>query len=138
MDPMWDGKKIPSGMQCSRQGGVDPHTPKLKVTNLPKGTSYLRMVITDESYGSDGFHGIFKIKVPTGASEIVIPGIYEQKEQLPSGIELERGNGSPDGGRGHYLPPCSGNRNHNYFAEILPYNDSDEKLKENYIDFGKY
>jgi phosphatidylethanolamine-binding protein (PEBP) family uncharacterized protein len=138
MNPIWDGKRIPIGMQCSRQGGDNPHTPKLKVTNLPKGTSYLRMVISDESYGGAGFHGIFKIKVPTGASEIVIPGIYETTEQLPSGIELEKGNGSPAGGRGHYLPPCSGNRNHTYTAEILAYNDSDEKLKENYIDFGKY
>jgi hypothetical protein len=138
MDPMWDGKTIPSGMECSRQGGEKPHTPKLKVTNLPKGTSYLRMVITDESYGGEGFHGIFKIKVPTGASEIVIPRIYELVEELPSGIELERANGNPGGGRGHYLPPCSGGRKHNYYAEILPYNSDDKKLKENYIDFGRY
>ena len=138
MDPMWDGKKLPSGMECSRQSGQNPHTPKLKITNLPNGTSYLRMVITDESYGGEGFHGIFRIKVPKGASEIVIPRIYEQAKKLPAGIELERGNGSPGGSQGHYLPPCSGGRNHNYYAEILPYNDSDEKLKENYIDFGRY
>ena len=80
MNPMWDGKKIPIGMECTTQGGKNPHTPKLKVTNLPKGTSYLRMVITDESNGGEGFHGIFKIKVPTGASEIVIPGIYATTE----------------------------------------------------------
>ena len=138
MNPMWDGKKIPIGMECTTQGGKNPHTPKLKVTNLPKGTSYLRMVITDESYGGEGFHGIFKIKVPTGASEIVIPRIYELVEELPSGIELERANGNPGGGRGHYLPPCSGGIKHNYYAEILPYNSDDKKLKENYIDFGRY
>ena len=138
MDSMWDGKTIPSGMECTAQVGKNPHTPKLKITKLPAGTKYLRMVITDENAGSDGQHGIFRLKVPSGATEVIFPSIYETAKKLPSGVTLEKNEGWGMSKEGHYLPPCSNGRDHNYYADIIPYDENDEKLGENYIEFGKY
>jgi len=138
MDPMWDGKTIPDKQQCpSRGAGVNPHTPKLKITNLPAGTKYLLMVITDENYGRSGDHGIFRLKVPSGATEVIFPRIYQLKEELPSGVTIEKGN-RWGMGVGHYIAPCSGGKNNNYYSDIIPYGEGDKKLGENYIDWGRY
>ena len=138
VDSMWDGKTIPDEQQCPSKGdGVNPHTPKLKITNLPKGTNYLLMVITDEDYGQSGDHGIFRLKIPSGATEIIFPRIYQLKEEMPPGVTIEKGNRWVMG-VGHYLSPCSGGRNHNYYSDIVAYGEGDKKLGENYIDWGRY
>lgn len=35
-DSKWDGKLIPQGQQCQKFGGIEPATPRLLVTSIPK------------------------------------------------------------------------------------------------------
>jgi len=142
VDSMWDGKTIPPEQQCPTRGaGVNPHTPKLKISDLPAGTKYLLMIITDENYGGKGDHGIFRLKIPSGAKEIIFPRIYQLKKEMPAGVTIEKANAwhSWVGVRaGHYLAPCSGGRGNNYYSDIIFYGEGDKKLGGAYIDWGRY
>jgi len=138
MDSKWDGKSIPDGQICTAQGGENPHTPKLKITNLPSGTNYLLMIITDEDAGENGAHGIFRLEVPSGATEVIFPPIHETAKAMPPGVTLEKREGWVMSRGGHYLPPCSNRRNHNYYSDITAFGEGDKKITNNYIDWGKY
>ena len=138
MDPMWDGKTIPSEQRCVKQSGKNPHTPKLKITNLPSGTKYLLMYITDDNVGRVGQHGIFRLEVPSGATEVIFPRIHEQAKTMPPGVTIEKGEWWYMSRRGHYLPPCSNGRRHLYYSDITAFGEGDKKITANYIDWGKY
>ncbi len=40
--------------------------------------------------------------------------------------------------KGHYLPPCSNGRNHNYYADIILFDGAGKKIAGTYIDWGRY
>ena len=115
-DQEWNEGKgnVPQKGICSRHGG-DNLTPGLAVSGIPKNARLLRLLFTDDNYGSEGGHGEFILKLD-GESEIQIPSFKDGS--LPPNMS---------GGNGHhcsfcpetdYLGPCSGGRWHTYRVNI--------------------
>ena len=100
LDAKWDGKKIPANQQCIKQGGVNPSTPKVKVTGIPSGAKSILMIISDWGHGSAGAHGILRFKVADGATEMVLPAIAESATNFPSGVSVEQGESWGDESEG--------------------------------------
>jgi len=138
LDAKWDGKKIPDDQQCITQGGVNPSTPKIKVTGIPSGAKSILMTITDYNYGSAGLHGVFRFKVADGATEMVLPAIAETAKNFPSGVEIEKYESGGMSQEGNYLPPCSDRRSHMYASEIQVVDSDDEELALFDLEWGRY
>ena len=135
----WDGRSVPAGMQCARQGGVNPASPALRVSGIPAGTTRLIVEFDDESYqplSYDGGHGKFGVEVD-GKSEVVIPAIPEGiTTGFPPGVSMVAGNRSGMGPG--YLAPCSGGRGNRYSVTIRAVSATNKKLAEGYIILGAY
>jgi hypothetical protein len=119
-DAAWNGKTVPSGQNCKKDGG-NGSTPALMVSGIPAGANAIIVEFNDESYGplsSGGGHGKIGHTISGGgkASLQAVPG---ETDTMPSGVFLEAGNRATgawaaDG----YLPPCSGGKGNFYSATL--------------------
>lgn len=137
----WDGKTIPDNQVCQRFGGKGS-TPSLKITGLPVGSHSVVLSFSDESYPpmDNGGHGILRYSIPSGSSEVVLPEVKGETDNLPKGVivvESHRGSGWSGTG-GAYLPPCSGGRNNSYYADIKVQDANGNDLNSTYIELGRY
>ena len=132
-DSFWDGKSIPEGQQCVRFGGKNPMTPRLKINNIPPGTSAIIMEYSDRSYPSMdyGGHGIVGYRINKGTRSVIIPSIPGYSYELPDGffiISSHRGSWFHKAGA--YLPPCSGGRKNSYYVTIKAVSISSNNKEE--------
>ena len=135
-DPEWgEGRgDVPNKGICSRHRG-DNLSPALAVSGIPKNAQTLRLMFTDDNYGSEGGHGDFILKL-NGESEINIPSFKDGS--LPSNMV---------GGNGHhcsvcpeddYLGPCSGGRGHTYRVNIYALDSKNKVITKTTIVLGKF
>ena len=96
------------------------------------------MIVTDADNGSPGDHGIFRLDVSSGTTEVIFPRIYETKKEMPVGVKIVEGNVWGAGKWGHYMPPCSGGRGNMYYCDITVFGDDDKDLGTTLIKWGEY
>ncbi|MCF4167188.1 hypothetical protein L2U69_16185 [Zavarzinia compransoris] len=139
-DPAWTGGAIPDGQQCTKFGAVAPMTPPLKVSGLPIGTLRVIVEFNDEDFqplSYDGGHG--KIDFEVGPGEAYLPAVPGETDQMPPGVRIAAKNrATGDFARPGYLPPCSGGRDHDYFAVVKAIGPTQEVLAEGRVDIGSY
>ena len=137
-DPEWkDGKgDVPDKGICLKHNGKS-WSPSLKISGIPVSAKSIRLMFTDDDYGSEGGHGDFTVKL-NGQTTIEIPPIGGEKDYLPANIT---------GGNGHhcgncypedYLGPCSGGRGHTYRVNIDARDAEQKILAEGTILLGNF
>ena len=138
-DTSWDGVRVPDGMQCAKQGGVDPWSPPILVSWIPKDTARLIVEFNDESYpplAKDGGHGKFAVDV-AGRDEVIIPPFTEgQTSGFLTGVTLVANNRSGTGAG--YLAPCSDKKDHVYSVTVRAMSATNQELGRGYALLGKY
>ena len=139
-DAAWNGKIVPKGQQCKKFGGSGS-TPSLIVEGVPAEANAIIVEFNDASYmdlSSDGGHGKIGFRVSGGGKQ-VLPSVPGQTDKLPDGSFVEKRNrATGDYATPGYLPPCSGGRGNNYFADVKAvYKAKTEKEKSKLLATGK-
>lgn len=138
LDPDWrDGKgDVPEKGICLRDDGKSL-SPSIKVTSIPAGTKLLILKFTDDDYGYEGGHGVFKYKL-AGETEIKISPIGGEKDFLPPNIIGGEGHHCGNCWEEDYLGPCSGGKGHIYRVNIYAQNKDGEILAKGTLLLGTY
>jgi len=116
----WDGRNIPAGQQCRRDGGQGA-TPILRIENIPPRTNYLLIEISDKSFipMDNGGHGVIGMYLTPGTAETTITAIPGHTFSLPKGYFVISAHRRPSWDTpGAYLPPCSGGNGHYYYLFV--------------------
>ena len=120
LSEQWDGRRIPDGQQCRRDGGRGS-TPVLRVENIPSRTSHLLIEISDKSFipMDNGGHGIIGMYLKPGTTETTIAALPGHTFSLPDGYFVVSAHRRPAwDAPGAYLPPCSGGTGHYYYLFV--------------------
>jgi hypothetical protein len=121
VDSDWDGKTIPNGQQCQRQGGENPSTPRILVSNIPEGSDAIILEFSDKDYRpmDDGGHGKIGFMISKGTREAVIPSIQGHSFNLPNDFFIiQEHQASSFDTAGAYMPPCSGGIGNSYYVTV--------------------
>lgn len=146
-DSEWDGKTIPDGQQCQRQGGENPSTPRIQVNNIPEEADAIILEFSDRNYGpmDDGGHGKIGYKISEGTKEVVIPSVLGHSFDLPEGFFLvQEHKASSYDTAGAYMPPCSGGIGNSYYVTVKAIREMSEEdktftlLAQGILELGKY
>ena len=139
-DSAWTGKAIPKNQHCTKFGGKGA-TPPLNVSGLPPGTAMIVVEFNDRDFSPlsrDGGHGIIGFK-HSGGDSATLPAVPGETATMPEGVVLVKKNqASGSFYRPGYLPPCSGGRNHKYFAVVKARDAAGKDLAEAKITIGRY
>ena len=139
-DSEWkDGKgDVPNKGICAKHGG-DGWSPSLNVENIPKSTVSLRILFTDDDYGDEGGHGVFRVKID-GKKSYTIPSFGGPKYStpLPKDMQSEGDHHCMDCQARYYLGPCSGGRNHTYRVNIYAKDVDNKTLSKGTILLGRF
>ena len=133
-DSKWDGKTIPYGQQCNRDGGKGS-TPGLIIKNIPSEANALVFEYSDRSYApmDNGGHGKIGYLIQPGTAEVTVPPVQGNTLSLSEGFFHIAAHSNPSWDKaGAYLPPCSGGRGNSYYVTIkavVQSTNKDEKLK---------
>jgi len=120
-DANWNGITVPKGQQCLKFGGDNPATPRLKISDLPAGTTAIIMEYSDKAYKpmSDGGHGKLGYRVGLFTTHIIIPAVKAHSFDLPPTFFSIAAHQGPDWDKaGAYMPPCSGGNKHPYHVMV--------------------
>lgn len=135
----WNGKKVPAGQHCKLFGG-NGKTPPMKVSGLPKGTQWLYVEYNDRSYAplsKNGGHGI--IGYPVKGASASLPAVPGMTKSLPGGAKVvKRARSSGKYASAGYLPPCSGGRGNQYFADVKAIDAGGKLLGQARVELGRY
>ena len=116
----WDGKNVPSGQECDKDGGKGA-TPPLIVSGIPEGANAIIIEINDESYyelSYDGGHGKIGFWIE-GGGEATLPPVPGGTTKVPAGTFIETPNrASGEWATPGYIPPCSGGAGNTYSAVV--------------------
>ncbi len=144
-DEIWDGQKIPDGMQCLKFGGVAPHSPLLAISGIPPGANVLVLEFSDRDSEkmNNGGHGKIGYTLSTKASSVKIGSIAGHSFELPEGFFMVEAHQGPNWDKaGAYMPPCSGGKSHFYYITIraIKYQSGQQykELGSTVVDMGKY
>jgi len=139
-DAKWDGKAIPYGQQCLRDGGKGS-TPALIVKNIPIEANALVFEYSDATYSpmNNGGHGKIGYNITPGTTEATVPPVLGNTLTVPEGFFVVSPHSNPSWDKaGAYLPPCSGGRGNAYYvtikAIVLP---QDKTQKPNILGTSK-
>lgn len=140
VEDQWNGETIPEGQQCQKFDGVNPGTPKLRLSDIPRGSDSVVLAYSDRNSKNmnNGGHGIMEYTLPEGVSSVVLPTVFGHTYEIPEGYKMiaeHRGKGWDKAGA--YMPPCSGGKNHDYYVTIQTYAGSDVTA-ETVLELGKY
>jgi len=143
-DANWNGIDVPKGQQCLKFGGINPATPKLKVSDIPAGTTAIIMEYSDRAYkpNDNGGHGKLGYTVPADIKNITIPSIKGHTFELPPAffsVAVHRGADWDKAGA--YLPPCSGGNEHPYYVTIKAISQNGSNsiiLAQSLLEMGLY
>lgn len=135
----WDGKKIPAGQHCPLQGGKGK-TPPMSVSGIPNGTTWIFVEYNDRDYkplSTNGGHGI--IGFPVKGASANLPAVPGMTGRLPGNARvIQAARGTGDYASDGYKPPCSGGRNHRYFAIVKAVSAQGKVLDKTRVEIGRY
>ncbi len=137
-DAAWDGKTVPAGQQCLRQGGRGG-TPPIRVENIPRGVNTLIVEFNDLTFSplsQDGGHGKIAFR-HDGGPVAVLPAVPGETKDLPTGASLEAGHRAGGGFGPGYLPPCSA-MGDVYAAEVKAVYKSDKPQENKLFAVGNF
>ena len=146
-DPDWDGKEVPAGQQCNRQGGQNPATPRIQVSNIPDEADALILEFSDRTYApmDRGGHGKVGVEISKGTGAVVVPAVPGHTFELPQGVFLvQEHRAASFDTAGAYMPPCSGGAGNSYYVTVKAVRvlSKEEKtfvlLGQGALDLGKY
>lgn len=143
-DKSWNGINVPKGQQCLKFGGINPVTPRLKVSDIPVGTTTIVMEYSDRAYkpNDNGGHGKLGYEVKPNIKNITIPSVKGHTFDLPPAffsVAVHRGADWDKAGA--YLPPCSGGNEHPYYVTIKAIKQDESKsivLAQSLLEMGLY
>lgn len=137
----WDGVKIPSGQQCTLDGG-NGATPPMTVSGLPDGTARVTVAFNDRDYpplSSNGGHGVIAFPVTPVSGSADIPAVPGLSSSLPGGAEVvSAARSSGDYASPGYLPPCSGGDRHAYWATVTAVAADGAALSSTTVELGRW
>jgi len=143
-DSEWDGNKIPEGQQCQKFKGHGS-TPRIRVSNIPKGTNAIVVEYSDKSYKAmdNGGHGKIGYFIEERIDKVTIPPIEGHTFDLPKSFFIVAPQQAPKWDKaGAYLPPCSGGKGNKYVATVKAVHQTkgkiDKTIVETDIDLGIY
>ncbi len=119
-DPRWNGRQIPAGEQCARDGGHGA-TPALVISNIPPKANALVFEYSDRSLVrmDDGGHGVIGYRFAPGRTSVRVPAVPGNTFDLPAPFFVVSAHRNPfRNPPGAYLPPCSGARGHLYTLNV--------------------
>ena len=119
-DAKWDGKTIPYGQQCPRDGGKGS-TPALIVRNIPTEANAIIFEYSDVTYApmNNGGHGKIGYMIKPGTAEVTVPPVLGNTSTVPDGFYVIAPHSNPSWDKaGAYLPPCSGGRGNSYYVTV--------------------
>jgi hypothetical protein len=120
-DADWNGEAVPEGQQCLREGGVEPSTPEIRVSNLPQGADTILLEFSDRDFRpmDNGGHGKIGFLVSGGVTNVLIPSVPGHSFELPKGFFVVHEHLASSFDRaGAYMPPCSGAVGHAYYVTV--------------------
>ncbi len=126
-DAIWGNKRIDPTMQCARNGGDKPASPKFRVRSVPAGASSLVVYVLNEPPSWDN-HGLFRVRPPANqsadASTWVVPAISNNRDtaKLPQRITLYAGGNS--WGKA-YSSPCPSGGSWRYTISVYALDAND-------------
>jgi phosphatidylethanolamine-binding protein (PEBP) family uncharacterized protein len=137
-DAEWKGGKgnVPEKGICFKHGGKS-WSPPLKISGIPVSTKSIKLLFSDDEYGSEGGHGDFTVKI-NGQSTIEIPPIGGDKNYLPANITGGEGHHCSDCMEKDYLGPCSGGKLHTYRVIIHARNSEESILAKGTVSLGDF
>lgn len=144
--PRWNGKEIPAGEQCTRDGGHGA-TPVLVISNIPANANTLIFEYSDRSVTrmDDGGHGVMGYRLTPGQTTVRIPAVAGETFDLPAPFYVISAHRDPfHNPPGAYLPPCSSGRGHLYTLNVralyVPHslNGTPRLLGQGKIRLGRY
>ncbi|MFH1981448.1 MAG: hypothetical protein ABIL58_06375 [Pseudomonadota bacterium] len=145
-DASWDGRSIPAGQQCLRDGGHGA-TPAINVANIPPQSTQLLIEFSDKSFipMDNGGHGIIGYHLKPGTTEVTLPSIPGHTFDLPEPFFVVSAHRRAAWDiPGAYLPPCSGGKGNYYYVTIKALYAPDrleqmpEMLGRGKINLGRY
>jgi phosphatidylethanolamine-binding protein (PEBP) family uncharacterized protein len=139
-DSSWNGNKIPTGQQCQKFGGMNPSTPALSLSGIPKGTYAIVMEYSDRDSENmnNGGHGQLIYALKSSAKVVEIPSIHGHTFDVPAPFEIVAPHRGPGWDKaGAYMPPCSGGKDHAYYVTVKAV-DGDKVLATTVLELGKY
>lgn len=116
----WNGKQIPGGQICPKDGG-NGESPPLVVYGIPKGTNAVLVEFNDLdnlALSVDGGMGIVGYPYAEDGSETAVLQPVPTGDILPSYAFKERNHRYPAGLRGAYMAPCGRGAGHRYQATV--------------------
>jgi len=143
-DAIWNGIAVPKGQQCLKFDGDNPATPRLKISDIPAGTTAIIMEYSDRAYKpmDNGGHGKLGYQVGPYTTNIIVPAVQGHTFELPPAffsIAVHRG---PDWDKaGAYMPPCSGGNNHPYHVMVKAVKQQGAEmiiLAKHLLEMGRY
>lgn len=143
-DSSWNGSEVPDGQQCLKFGGKDPLTPRLKVSDIPLGTTEIVMEYSDRAYkpNDNGGHGKLGYKIKPETKNIIIPSVQGHTFDLPPTFFSVSVHRAADWDKaGAYLPPCSGGNKHPYYVTVKAVKkegDDMTVLAQESVEMGTY
>ena len=135
----WNGKSVPKGQHCKLDGG-NGATPPMKVSGLPKGTTWVHAEYNDKDYqplSTKGGHGVIGYPVSGNSADIyAVPGL---KGSLPGKAKvIKKARGTGKYASAGYMPPCSGGNGHRYFVDIKAIGTNGKVLEKKRVQIGRY
>lgn len=137
-DPEWqDGTgEVPDKGKCRRHGG-EGWSPSLKISGIPSTAKSMKLMFTDDDWGSEGGHGKFSVAL-TGQTTIEIPPIGGKADHLPPNVTGGNGHHCSSCFEKDYLGPCSGWKGHTYRVNIYAENAEGETVAKGTILLGSF
>lgn len=125
----WGDKRIAPKMQCARNGGDKPASPKMSIDGAPEGTSSLIVYVLNEPPSWDN-HGLFRVMPATdrdAAKSWVIPSIGSNRELDKLTKRVRPYAGGNSWGR-VYSAPCPSGGSWRYTVAVFAVDDEDKVL----------
>ena len=121
VDADWGGDEIPVSGRCRNCGGQG-RSPALRITGVPAGADEVVVAFNDlrvPDLSENGGHGTLAVETD-GASEVVLPSVYEETMSLPPGVRSVHKHRCVRYGhqKGAYKAPCGCGSGNVYAAEV--------------------
>lgn len=136
-ETLWDGRRIPKSMQCSRLGGENPSSPALVVTNTPDGAKSLVVFFANPRMNHN--HGLVQVADDRTQLAWMVPSIRggikvaDAPSKLPKGVAVFDGGDSF--GRA-YSSPCPSSGSWLYTVTVYALDEADKVLATGEKELG--
>lgn len=126
-EDQWGNKRINPRMQCGRNGGDKPKSPRMFIEGVPERTSSLVVYVLNEPPSWDN-HGLFRVmpaaKQTTDKAWVVPPlNSNQQMDKIPNRVKPYAGGNS----WGYvYSAPCPTSGSWRYTVSVFALDESDK------------